>query len=311
MDVRPFYWRDLPSLYRCRRQSVFLNSFLLLTRGPLLIPGALLSSIAPNMGVFTCIGRDDRKDGRSIVGQIVHRTESQFSHLTFLTPEDALEDHILSGVIEYLTVVSGERGAIHLTADVDERCRAFEALRRSSFATYSKQRVWRFDNSLAVDHNQRTWRVATDRHAHAIGALYHNLVPGMVQQIEPYSKRQPRGMISRQDDQILAYVEISYGHRGIWVQPFVHPDITDVVEKLGELIAKIPDRRSRPVYICVRSYQSWLEPALEELGAEPGPAQAVLIKHLAVSKKPALASEMPAIEGSQPEVTATITHTET
>jgi hypothetical protein len=34
------------------------------------------------------------------------------------------------------------------------------------------------------------------------------------------------------------------------------------------------------VYVCVRSYQAWLETALEDLGAEPGPRQAVMVRRL-------------------------------
>jgi hypothetical protein len=35
------------------------------------------------------------------------------------------------------------------------------------------------------------------------------------------------------------------------------------------------------VYVCVRSYQAWLESPLEELGAEAAPRQAVMVKRLA------------------------------
>ena len=33
--------------------------------------------------------------------------------------------------------------------------------------------------------------------------------------------------------------------------------------------------------MCVRTYQAWLEHVLEDLGAKPGPQQAVMVKHLA------------------------------
>jgi len=36
------------------------------------------------------------------------------------------------------------------------------------------------------------------------------------------------------------------------------------------------------VYLCVRSYQAWLEPVLEDLGAHAAAQrQAVMVKHLA------------------------------
>jgi hypothetical protein len=53
-----------------------------------------------------------------------------------------------------------------------------------------------------------------------------------------------------------------------------------VSEKLSALIGNLPDRRNRPVYVCVRSYQAWLEPVLADLGAKSGQRQAVMVKHL-------------------------------
>ena len=42
-----------------------------------------------------------------------------------------------------MMVLSGERGALRLLADVDEQTLAFEALRKCGFAIYNRQRVWR------------------------------------------------------------------------------------------------------------------------------------------------------------------------
>ena len=54
----------------------------------------------------------------------------------------------------------------------------------------------------------------------------------------------------------------------------------DVSAKIISLVSHLRDRRNRPVYLCVRSYQAWLEPALEDLGAVAGERQAVMVKHL-------------------------------
>jgi hypothetical protein len=68
---------------------------------------------------------------------------------------------------------------------------------------------------------------------------------------------------------------------GIVLTPLIHPEATDVSAKLAALISNLPDRRDRPVYLCVRSYQAWLEPVLADLGAKAGLRQAVMVKHLA------------------------------
>jgi hypothetical protein len=306
MRVRPFGWRDLPGLLRNRRNSVFLNSYLLLTRGAQQIPGALLSSVAPSMGVFTCVGRGEPKQSGSIIAQIVHRTATEFSYLTFITPQDGLESPALNGVLEYLVKVSGDRGAFHMVADVDESHRAHEALRGGGFATYTRQRVWRLADAMVGNVIPDGWRPATDLHTVAIRSLFHNQVPKMVQQVEPEFTPNLKGLVYYRDGELLAFVELRSGHRGIWMQPFFHPDIPDVVERLKELSMHVLYRKSRPGYICVRSYQAWLEPALEAIGAQPGATHAVLVKHLAASQKAELSFEMPVIEGTQPEVTAPI-----
>jgi hypothetical protein len=63
--------------------------------------------------------------------------------------------------------------------------------------------------------------------------------------------------------------------------PLIHPETTDVAIMLGSLLKELPDRHGRPIYICVRSYQAWLEPAIEDLGGKAAPRQAVMVKHLA------------------------------
>lgn len=311
MSVRPLDWRDLTTLHHYRDQSVFLDSALVLTRGPLLVPGALLSFLAPGMGIFTAVSLAENRHDPNLVGQIIHVLGSSFAHLTFVTPGDALDSPALLPLIEYLIAAAGQRGAFRLLADVDERMTIFEVLRRSSFAIYSRQRIWQLTQRIperpSADRNQRRWRAAFRRDALAIQTLYNNLAPGLVQQIEPFvADQRPRGMVYRQGDDLLAYVELRYGGRGVWVQPYVHPDVQDASELFADLLHGLTARGSRPVYICVRSYQSWLEPFIEELGAEAGPRQAVMVKHLTSLQKAARSYVMPALESGQTEVTASL-----
>jgi hypothetical protein len=310
MTVRPFDWRDLPALHRFRHHSVYLDSALVLTRGPLLVPGALLSYLAPGVGVFTCVLDGEGSGEDALIGQFIHSLGSQFAHLTFLTPDTALESTSVLELLEHMALLSGERGSMRLIADVDERTQAFETLRRGGFAIYSRQRIWQLTAPLSLAKRPNAWRVSKNRDAIAIRSLYNNLVPGLVQQVEPYAMQHPKGMVYYQESELLAFVEFRYGHRGIWVQPFVHPDAETVAEHLIDLLQKMPNRFSRPTYICVRSYQSWLESTIEDLGAEAGPRQAVMVKHLAVAQKAARSFALPALDAGQPEVTAPIARSE-
>jgi len=78
--------------------------------------------------------------------------------------------------------------------------------------------------------------------------------------------------------------------------------VSNAGAKIISLIHRLANRRNRPIYLCVRSYQAWLEPALEDLGARVGERQAVMVKHLtrrikdeqtALAKQPSAVSVQP------------------
>jgi len=306
MSVRHFDWRDFPALHRLRRQSVFLDSALVLTRGPLMLPGALFSYLAPSMGIFTYVLNGDEGGGSPVFGQFIHFLGSSVSHLTFLAPSVGLDSEKVPALVEHMMIQSGERGALRLLADVDESSEAFETLRQCGFAIYSRQRIWQLTGFPNGSPHLTPWRSAISQDEIPIRSLYNNLVPALVQQVEPLASQRSKGMVYYDHGDLIAFVELKYGRRGIWAQPFVHPDAQDMAQHLLDLLNIIPNRRSRPVYICVRSYQSWLETAIEDLGAEAGPRQAVMAKQLVSQQKAARAFAIPALESGQPEITAPV-----
>jgi hypothetical protein len=94
---------------------------------------------------------------------------------------------------------------------------------------------------------------------------------------------------------------VTHGAYGIVLTPLIHPEAVDVGSKISMLISHLPDRRNRPVYVCVRSYQAWLEPVLADLGAKAGQRQAVMVKHLArLVKDPVAAPAVPTGVSIQP-----------
>jgi len=315
MSVRAFDWRDLPALYACRNSSVFLDSALVLTRGPLMVAGAMFSFTAPSLSVTTVV-HNSKEDGKpDIFGQVIQRRGSPFAHLTFLSPDIALEAPEIDEVLEALMVRSGEQGAYRLLVDVDERTLAFELLRKSSFAIYTRQRIWQFNyqpkEKPAFESQDARWRRAFQKDMLAARNLYNNLVPGLVQQVEPFTVNQRlNGLVYLQDGNLMAFAELRYGPRGIWVQPFIHPDTADVTGRIQSLLDSLPNRLSRPVYVCVRSYQSWLEPALEEMDASAGSQQAVMVKHLAIMQKVLQPVTVPALDAGRPEITTPIVRSE-
>jgi hypothetical protein len=97
--------------------------------------------------------------------------------------------------------------------------------------------------------------------------------------------RHMHGLVCLRQGDVMAYTELDYGPLGIWAQPFVHPAAEEAGALLEGMVKQIRNIRHRPVYVCVRSYQGWLESWLADLEAEGGPRQALLVKHMAITQK--------------------------
>jgi hypothetical protein len=327
MIVRPFDWRDFPALHRYRHHCLFLDSTRVLTQGPSLVPvGTLFSYFALTSGIFTYQSHENNGSRPALIGQVIHPSGSPSAHLSFLAPKTALDSPALPALLDRLTKEIGERGAYHILADVEEDDPAFELLRRAGFAIFARQRTWKFadkppvskpfsgeipldpPNGARIQQAVLTpWKTGTSRDLISVRALYCNLVPGLVQQIEPSPLGRPQGLVYREGSDVMAYIEIKSGAHGIWMQPFIHPDMDNLPGRLVNLLQNLVFRRSRPVYLCIRSYQAWLESAVEDLGAEPGPCQVVMVKRLALPLKAALRYALPTLERGQPDISAPVT----
>lgn len=316
-SVRPFEWRDLPVLHRYRNECVYLDSSLMLTRGPIFVPtGAILSTLAHATGLFTFISEGDQANGvrdeyGPLIGQAAHVNYRHSARLTFFLPAPALQAHPASAVIEAILPVIGERGALHLLAEVDDQSPTTIDLRQAGFGIYARQRIWR----LSASANRRSlpggWRSAVKSDEAAIRFLYANLVPGLVQQVESLPTGRLRGLVYYRGVELLAYVDLEYGLSGIMAQPFIHPDAESVIDNLVSLLNNLPDLYSRPVFVRVRSYQSWLETVLSRHGAESILQQAVMVRHLAITRRVTQSLAVSVMNGSTPETSLPVAQIKT
>lgn len=311
MKIRQFDWRDLPILLRYRNRGVYFDTATVLTRGEMLMPAwALFSSFAPTTGIFTYLRFDNDNETEPLMGQVTHSQGEQLAHLTYLAPNVSFDIDAIHSLLEYMVLEIGERGAFHLMAEADEKTEVFEILREAGFALYVRQRIWCLNGDSKPKSSSSNWHEIFPKDSIAVRSLYNELVPALVQQVESLPTDQMNGLVYYQDGELMAYAELRYGQRGIWVQPFIHPDTEDVTEQIEDLFHNLPNRHGRPVYLCVRSYQSWLEHALEGTQAECGPTQAVMVKHLAIAKKVRNSFKLPSIEGRQQEITTPFINSE-
>jgi hypothetical protein len=280
MNVRPLDVLDLPLLSRYRRDMLALDSAGLLTRGSPLGAAALLSYLDPRRHIYTAVAN---QDGSSLMGQVALREEETSARMTFLAPLENLNGLTLP-LLEHLVVQAGEWGAFHLLAEVDEDAPAFRLLRQAGFAMYAWQRIWKLPVLDRAD-KKDIWRQAVETDWPSIQSLHGQIVPALLHPVE-ILPRQVMGLVCSEGN-LQAYVAVNSGPKGIWIQPIIPPDSDCVSGQFAGLSHALSDRRERRIYVCVRSYQAWLESVLEDLGAEAGPRQAVMVKRLAVPVKEA------------------------
>jgi hypothetical protein len=274
MPIRSLDILDLPLIARYRNDALTLDSTRALTRGHPLGAVSLLAYVNPARHMYAAVANGN---GASLVGGVIHSRGESYAKLLYLAPASRLDHAALPGLVEHLVAQVGEWGAFHVIAEIDETSDAFPALRQAGFSVYAWQRMWDVSELNPVKAAQN-WTRARSVNRHALLSLYHQIVPQFIQPVEPLAKN-VHGLIC--DGDIKCYVTLSAGVHGIVISPLIHPEATNVDEKLSSLLNCLPNRRGRPVYLCVRSYQAWLEHALEDLGARPAPRQAVMVKHLA------------------------------
>jgi len=144
------------------------------------------------------------------------------------------------------------------------------------------------------------WRPISAMDEIAVRNLYQNLVPPLVQSAEPLVSHHVRRMAYWQNNEIMGYVNWTQGPLGLVVRPLVHPDLTEYGALVRSLMSSLP-RLGRPVYLTVRSYQSWLENALADLPAEVSPRHALLVKHLATLQRMPVGARL-GVDPLSPEV---------
>jgi len=255
-----------------------LDSSSLLTRGGPAGMTAVLSHLYSNRGSYTAVAQSGQNRQRT-VGQIQHSAGERSARLSFLLASDCFD--CAAALLEDLSFQAGEWGAFHVLADLDEQNPFFETLRRVGFLTYARQRIWKMAAPPSPETDGHgAWRAASPTDSEAIRSLYQALVPPLVQGAEEIDLNPPHGLVYVQENRLLAYTEDLYGPNGIYLQPFIHPEVANVPRLFTLLHQQIPATLGRPVYVAVRSYQAWLESALEQLGAQPMPSQVLLVKHL-------------------------------
>ena len=283
MTIRPLDLLDIHVITRYRNDVIILDSARALTRGHPLGAMGLLAYVNPTRHLYAAIANGG---DAALLGGVIHSRGETFAKLLYLAPSSRLEDPELPSLLEHLVIQAGEWKAFHVMAEVEESSRIFPALRAAGFSVYAWQRLWDVSQlekteSTSSRRPERveglSWRRMNSIDLPVVQSLHYQIVPPLMHPVEPAPNRVV-GYV--QSENMKCYASVTAGMYGIVLTPLIHPDENNVSEKISSLVANLPDRRGRKVYLNVRSYQTWLEPVLEDLGAQASQRQAVMVKHL-------------------------------
>jgi hypothetical protein len=267
---------------------------------------AALAQLHPARGTFTSVAQDDGKSP-TLIGQMTYSAGNRSARLAFVAPGSAVVSPALTNLLEGLAWQAGDWGAFHLLGEVDELSPMFEVLRRTGFSVYAWQRIWRLEVPTVANGRREAspWQPVLPVDEPAIRSLFQNLVPPLVQSAEPLPNRRLRGLVYRQNGEIIGYVDGVQGPYGTFLHPVIHPDLSNACELVQSLV-RSQQRPGRPVYLAIRSYQSWLEPTLADLPAESTLRHALLVKHLATLQRVPLTARLGVEKRSSEVPTASI-----
>ena len=279
-DTHALKLRDLPVMLRLKQNAIVLDSELGLIEDARGQNSALLSSIVFPRGLHSLLGHID---GQDVVGQFRHRQGDANAHLVYLAPtlaEDE-DDTIWLHMLDAMAEQAGRNGAHTLVGEIELSHRLFESMRRAGYAVYSRQVIWRRGAlEPGFEAPDTTIAVETDADELGISALLACTIPRILQTVlEPSAEMS--GLVYRKEGQVEAYLAYSEGRHGVYLMPYVHPEVlSEAADIVAAALVKIERCRKLPVYICVRGYQGWLENGMRDLGFNPWLEQAVLVKHL-------------------------------
>lgn len=317
-DVHPAKLVDLPALRRMADKSTILDSELCYTRSIGDSRSAFISSILlPQRGLFTLVGRIQ---DTVISGQVRMKYADHLAQIVYIAPNLQPEhsDTAWLALLDAMAVEVGRRGAIMLTAEIDEISPLFPTMRQAGFAVYARQEIFR----RAAQSPKQTGRPLilggviadeTDDDAMDIQLLYSNIVPRLVQPIAVPSS-ESTGMVYRRGGRVQAYVAISQGKQGIYLMPFMHPDVIgrEAIGIIEAVLSRVERADRWPVYVCVRRYQDWLGDMLKENGFESWTQQAVMVRHIAAGiRQPAFSLPAAAQAVMTPSVSSPFQHSST
>ena len=288
--IRSFTLRDIPLVHRLGDQGTRFHTRSALTQDVWPLREALVHMFIGGQ-YPTYIWKDD--NGSAVGFAQLHQDEdetmahilclgSAFSQGTNKDNEDVDTEFLWISFLEALIKKAGGRGIHNLIAEVDEVGDELPVLRKAGFAVYTRQDIWKLPKLPRRWVSPLTFHPATSVDEWDISLLYSNVVPRLIQLVEPPPSGEQINNVwlMREEGELSSFVVFTKGSTGTWIRVFVHPNSNARSEDIFRAAVTVfPPDDDHPVYVCVRRYQSWLQSGLQEVGFEQTGSQAMMVRH--------------------------------
>lgn len=314
--IRPFHLRDLALVHRLGERGMVLQTQAALTSIPRPVRRALVHMFVGGH-VITYVWKSEHRNAAAFA-QLLWTEGNPSATVATIGVESTTPDPVQFGqlyedswlqFLDELVKETGRIGLHNLVAEAAENSQELDLLRKAGFAVYTRQDIWIADQP-ADGPRSITLQSRDSVDDWDISILYSNSIPGLIHSVEP-SPPLSSGqnfVMREQNGDLAAYVHIKSGAVASWMQLLIHPNAhtkpKEIVMSALDIASPSPER---PIYCCVRRYQSWLLGALEKTGFRPWGSQAVLVKQIVQPYKqatPALEEILRAqtVPGSSPAI---------
>jgi len=327
--IRPFLLSDAPLITQLQTHGTHLDLRLALLWPHSSLSAAMSAYLPFQQRIVRTLVLKEHMNSANAAGYVQYRERSSFPEADILFCAPALESQsdehtrrIWQKLISQLVVRVGEHGVQRVYARVLDGALELDLFWQMGFSAYARERTYRrsdpprYSDALPAP----VWRPQRSPDLFAVGQLYSQVTPKLVQQAEnlpqmnalaPYRDSFGGGIDRRYvwkvKDDVRAALRLIRGHHACWFKLMMHPHELDHADELVQDAMRLVPPRTERIFISVREYQSELEGAFLRAGFSWLATEMLMVKHTTALVREAMLKQIPVIEGIEARPTASST----
>lgn len=222
-------------------------------------------------------------DSTEMVCQLRISAQDRIAYISFISGKDHYEGPDLAFLMNDLGHCTQDLGAMHMVAEIEHKHPLLEDLKSLGFVVSAWQDIWKLNQQATnpeILERVAEWCPLPEVDWWQAKQLLQSIIPPISQITDLPQRHLTRFWVCHNEENIIAVADVRYGPQGIWIQPTFTPEVTHVPDLICNLSKSLPARLTRPIFLSVRSYQSWLFRSIEMMNVEYIGHQAILVKHL-------------------------------